>query len=88
MQPHPQTSLRAFPTGNESKFYKMPKKFKEVNTKAAAAKERKASVKREEDERKRQSEEDEYWRDDDKTASRKQERKVKFRLIKFNPPTI
>ena len=56
------------------------KKFRTPNTKAEAARERKDATKREAEERKRKEEEDEYWRDDDKHASRKQERKVNFKL--------
>ena len=54
----------------------MPKKFKEVNSKAAEARERKASSKKEADEKKRKEEEDAYWKDDDKHLRRKQDRKV------------
>ena len=54
----------------------MPKKFKEVNSKAAEARERKTNSKREAEEKKRIEEEDAYWKIDDKHERRKQDRKV------------
>ena len=59
----------------------MPKKFKEVNSKAVEARERKAAVKKEVDERKKKEQEDEYWRDDDKHVKRKQDRKVSLKFF-------
>ncbi len=55
---------------------RMPKKFKEVNSKAAEARERKATIKKDADERKKKEVEDEYWKDDDKHGKKKQDRKV------------
>ena len=58
--------------------FRMPKKFKGVNTKAEEARSRKEAAKVAEKERKQKEEEDKYWEDNDKHVMRKQQRKVSF----------
>lgn len=59
-------------------FFKMPKKFVGMNSKAVEAKARRDAIKQEADAKKQKAIDDELWKDDDKNAVKKQKRKVSF----------